>query len=69
MGALMAHRLRDAGNPMVILDTRRAATEPFLAKGAKAAGSASKVAFQVDAIFLSLPTPSVVRAVTLGKAG
>lgn len=69
MGGPMAHRLLDAGNDLVIFDTRPAALEPYLAKGARAATSAAALADEVDTVFLSLPTPAIVRAVALGEGG
>jgi 3-hydroxyisobutyrate dehydrogenase-like beta-hydroxyacid dehydrogenase len=65
----MAHRLLDAGNEMVVVDARAAVVEPFLAKGARVATSAAALADEVDTVFLSLPTPAIVRTVALGEGG
>jgi 3-hydroxyisobutyrate dehydrogenase-like beta-hydroxyacid dehydrogenase len=69
MGALMAQRLLDAGFTLTVYDTSRAAVDKLVAAGAKAAGSPAEVGAAASTVFLSLPTPDVVRAVALGPGG
>jgi 3-hydroxyisobutyrate dehydrogenase-like beta-hydroxyacid dehydrogenase len=69
MGGPMAHRLLDAGHPLVIYDTQREATEPLAARGAELAKSAADVASRADIVLASLPTPDIVKAVALGADG
>jgi 3-hydroxyisobutyrate dehydrogenase-like beta-hydroxyacid dehydrogenase len=69
MGAPMALRLLDAGHPLCIFDTNAAAMQPLLARGARKAASAEDVAATTDVVMMSLPTPPVVQAVTLGERG
>ena len=69
MGAPMAGRLLDAGYALTIFDTREAALAPFVARGAKSAGSPAAVASAVETVLVSLPTPDVVRQVALGRDG
>ena len=69
MGAPMASRLLDAGHPLCIFDTNAEAMQPLLAKGARKAASAEDVASTAGVVMISLPTPPVVQAVTLGERG
>ncbi|MGE0482610.1 MAG: NAD(P)-dependent oxidoreductase [Gammaproteobacteria bacterium] len=69
MGALMSARLLEAGHGVCVYDTAPAAMEAAVARGAVAADSASAVADACDVVFLSLPTPDIVRAVALGPGG
>jgi hypothetical protein len=69
MGAPMAGRLLDAGYALTVFDTREAALAPFVARGAKSAGSPAEVAAKVETVLISLPTPDVVRQVALGRDG
>jgi 3-hydroxyisobutyrate dehydrogenase-like beta-hydroxyacid dehydrogenase len=69
MGAPMAGRLLDAGYALTVFDTREAALAPFVARGAKSAGSPAEVAAKVETVLVSLPTPDVVRQVALGRDG
>lgn len=69
MGQPMAARLQEAGNDLVVFDTREAALAPFIERGAKRAGSAAEVASMTDTVMLSLPTPPIVEAVALGAGG
>jgi 3-hydroxyisobutyrate dehydrogenase-like beta-hydroxyacid dehydrogenase len=65
----MAMRLRDAGYPLCVFDPNPDAVSPFLARGAARAGSPEDVASNAHTLFLCLPTPDVVRSVTLGEQG
>jgi 3-hydroxyisobutyrate dehydrogenase-like beta-hydroxyacid dehydrogenase len=69
MGANMAARLLDAGFSLTVYDTSRKAVEELVARGAQAAASPTEVADTVETVFLSLPTPDVIRAVALGPGG
>lgn len=69
MGGAMASRLIDAGYELSIYDTQPAATAPLVARGATLAGSPAEVASSAETVLLSLPTPDVVKAVTLGENG
>jgi hypothetical protein len=69
MGAPMAGRLLDAGYALTVFDTREAALAPFVARGAKAAGSPAVLASEVETVLVSLPTPGVVKEVALGREG
>jgi 3-hydroxyisobutyrate dehydrogenase len=64
MGSGMAANLQKAG-----LDLRRAAAEPYLAKGAVWADSPRAVAEAAEVVFTSLPGPPEVEAVALGENG
>jgi 3-hydroxyisobutyrate dehydrogenase-like beta-hydroxyacid dehydrogenase len=69
MGAPMASRLLDAGHQLCIFDTNAEAMQPLVTKGARKAASAEEVASTADVVMISLPTPPVVQAVTLGDRG
>jgi len=69
MGAPMAGRLLDAGHTLTVYDLRAEAVTPFVARGARAAGSPAAVASAAETVFVSLPTPDVVRDVALGTNG
>ena len=69
MGAPMAARLLDAGNTLVVCDTRAAALAPLLEHGAQAAATSAEVATRCSTVFACLPTPSVVEEVALGSEG
>jgi 3-hydroxyisobutyrate dehydrogenase-like beta-hydroxyacid dehydrogenase len=69
MGGPMSSRLLDAGFPLVVYDTNAAAVDALTARGAKKASSAEEVASSADIVLMSLPTPQVVQAVSLGERG
>jgi 3-hydroxyisobutyrate dehydrogenase-like beta-hydroxyacid dehydrogenase len=69
MGGPMSARLMDAGHALCVFDTDAAAMNPLVARGAKAAASAAEVASQAEIVLVSLPTPPIVQAVTLGDKG
>lgn len=68
MGQPMAARLQEAGNDLVVYDTRDAVLAPFIDRGAKRAGSAAELASMTDTVMLSLPTPPIVEQVAGGVA-
>lgn len=69
MGASMAANLQKAGYKLVVHDVRREAADNHVKNGAKWAASPTELAKQCDVIFLSLPGPPEVEAVTLGETG
>lgn len=69
MGAHMARRLINAGFSLTVYDASTEAVDELVAYGAQGAASPAEVADHVETIFLSLPTPEVVQAVTLGANG
>jgi len=69
MGKPMAGRLLDRGYSLTVFDARAEALEPFAARGASIAVSARDVADREETVLVSLPTPPVVEAVTLGPDG
>ena len=69
MGGPMASRLLDAGYTLTVFDTSADAVTPLVARGASAAASAEAVASAADAVLMSLPTPPIVQAVSLGDRG
>jgi 3-hydroxyisobutyrate dehydrogenase-like beta-hydroxyacid dehydrogenase len=69
MGGPMALRLLDAGHSLCVFDTNDDVVTPLTARGAEKASSAEDVASKAEVVFLSLPTPPVVQAVSLGEKG
>ena len=69
MGGPMALRLLDAGYSLTVFDTSADALRPLVARGATAASSAEAVASASDVVLMSLPTPPIVQAVSLGERG
>jgi 3-hydroxyisobutyrate dehydrogenase-like beta-hydroxyacid dehydrogenase len=69
MGGPMASRLLDAGYRLCIYDVSEEATKPLVARGAELAASPAEVASVAEIVFMSLPTPDVVREVALGGNG
>jgi 3-hydroxyisobutyrate dehydrogenase-like beta-hydroxyacid dehydrogenase len=69
MGRPIAAALRDAGYPLAVYDTRREAVDELAANGAVPCGSPAEVANAAETVFVSLPTPDVVRAVACGADG
>jgi 3-hydroxyisobutyrate dehydrogenase-like beta-hydroxyacid dehydrogenase len=69
MGGPMANRLLDAGYRLCVYDVSDEATRPLVARGAELAASPAEVASMAETVFISLPTPDVVREVALGGNG
>lgn len=69
MGGPMANRLLDAGYRLCVYDVSDEATRPLVTRGAELAASPAEVASQAEIVFMSLPTPDVVREVALGGNG
>src|SRR5262245_46067702 len=61
MGAPMASRLIGHVGRLLVHDIAPTAVEALVAKGAEAAGSAATLGRKCDLVFLSLPTPPIVR--------
>src|SRR5687768_5921688 len=61
MGAPMASRLVGHVERLLVHDISPAAVEALVAKGAQGARSAAALGGACDIVFLSLPTPSIVR--------
>lgn len=72
MGAFMAANLskylETSNHGLVVHDVRKESAGPFLAKGAEWADSPKALAEQCDVIFLSLPGPKEVEAVSTDPA-
>ncbi|MCC7368616.1 MAG: NAD(P)-dependent oxidoreductase [Chloroflexi bacterium] len=69
MGRHMARHLLEAGHPLTVHDTRRAAAEALEGAGAGWAESPAELAEASDIVFTSLPGPPQVEAVALGERG
>ena len=63
MGGRFINRLIDGGHEVTVFDRRPEITAPIAARGGKVAGDAGGTAAGTDAVFTSLPDPSVVEAV------
>jgi 3-hydroxyisobutyrate dehydrogenase-like beta-hydroxyacid dehydrogenase len=69
MGGPMALRLLDAGFLLTVYDTNADAVSALVNRGAKSAASAEAVASAADIVLMSLPTPPIVHAVSVGEDG
>lgn len=69
MGNPMAARLLEAGHSLIVYDLDTKSIDALVKQGAESAASVSDIAERADIVFLSLPTPDVVKAVTLGAEG
>jgi 3-hydroxyisobutyrate dehydrogenase-like beta-hydroxyacid dehydrogenase len=69
MGQPLAQHLLKAGHELHVFDRSPAAIAALVEAGAKAATSLTDIGAKADAIFLSLPTPDVVKAVAIGPDG
>jgi 3-hydroxyisobutyrate dehydrogenase-like beta-hydroxyacid dehydrogenase len=69
MGGPMASRLLDAGHSLYVFDTNPAVVKPLTDRGAASASSAEDVASKAEVVFISLPTPPIVQAVSVGDKG
>ncbi len=66
MGGPMARRLLERGWRLIVHDTNPAAVKALTRLGARAAKSPREVADQAQTVFVSLPSPQILRAVALG---
>jgi 3-hydroxyisobutyrate dehydrogenase-like beta-hydroxyacid dehydrogenase len=69
MGGPIASHLMAAGYSLTVCDVRPEAVAALTARGARAAASPAEVASGVETLLLSLPDPSIVREVVLGRNG
>jgi 3-hydroxyisobutyrate dehydrogenase-like beta-hydroxyacid dehydrogenase len=73
MGAPMARRLLPPlaarGDTLLVHDLDPAATAALVGLGAVAADSAARLGERCETVFLSLPTPAIVREAVLGDGG
>ena len=68
MGAAMAARLIDAGEPVTVWNRTRAKTEPLAAKGATVAGRITDLG-ECDIVFVMVSVPADVEEVVTGQHG
>jgi 3-hydroxyisobutyrate dehydrogenase-like beta-hydroxyacid dehydrogenase len=69
IGLPMATNIASVGRELVAFDIRPDALAAFCANGATAAKSVADLADRAAVVFISLPTPDVVKTVVLGEAG
>jgi len=69
MGRPMAQRLLDSGRKLVVCDSDARTVAALAQAGAQPAATPAEVGRLAHTVFLSLPTPAVVREVVLGDAG
>jgi len=69
MGGPMTARLLNAGHKVCVFDASAEAMAAVEQLGAQSARSAAEVASVAETVFLSLPDPQIVQAVTLGEGG
>lgn len=69
MGAPMARNLLGAGHRLLVHDLSGEAVRALVEGGAKAAGSTAALGAACPIVFLSLPTPAIVREAVLGEGG
>jgi len=69
MGRPIASRLIAAGYYLTVFDLRPESVAALTERGARAAASPAEVASAVETLLLSLPDPSIVREVALGRDG
>src|SRR5262245_50456228 len=69
MGIHMAGRLLEAGYQLAIYDIDATAMARLEQRGAKRCASPAEVASIAETVFVSLPTPDIVRSVALSETG
>ena len=69
IGSRVTPHLIKAGYKVTVTDLNTAAVDALVAQGAVAGATAADVARDADVVFLSLPTPGIVRAVLAGENG
>ncbi len=69
MGGPIATRLLAKCKRLTVFDSQRAAAEALVSKGAIRVDSAAAVASHAEVVFVSLPSPEIVREVALGPEG
>lgn len=68
MGGAIAGRLASKGVALTVFDAQPQAMRPLESAGARAAASPAAVAAACEVVFISLPTPEIVREVALEAA-
>lgn len=66
MGNPMARRLLDAGYQLIVFDASAEAVGDLAAAGARSASSVESLGKEAEIVFVSVPTPEIVRTVALG---
>ena len=69
MGTPMSTRLLAAGKKVCVYDRDEQAIAGMVKAGAQRSASAAAVASTAETVFLSLPNPTIVESVALGKLG
>ncbi|WEK45385.1 MAG: NAD(P)-dependent oxidoreductase [Candidatus Andeanibacterium colombiense] len=69
MGANMSARLLDHADELIVHDLSAEAVQSLADQGAATAGSAKELGDRCDIVFVSLPTPPIVRGAVLGATG
>lgn len=69
MGANMSARLIEHVDHLLVHDISHPAVQSIVGQGAHAAGSAKALGDRCEIVFLSLPTPAIVREAVLGPEG
>lgn len=69
MGGRMAATLLERGHELSVFDVRPDAVKPLVRRGAAACDSPARVADVASCVFVSLPTPEIVREVVCGEQG
>ena len=69
LGAPMAQNIQRTGFPMVVHDVQEGATRPLLEGGARLAASPGEVAALSEVIISSVPGPTEVEEIALGRDG
>ncbi|MBX3564169.1 MAG: NAD(P)-dependent oxidoreductase [Sphingomonas sp.] len=69
MGSAMAPRLSAAGHRVLGFDRADGAGASLIEAGGRMAGSVEEIGRECGIVFLSLPTPQIMREVVLGAAG
>jgi 3-hydroxyisobutyrate dehydrogenase-like beta-hydroxyacid dehydrogenase len=69
MGIHMAGRLLEAGHQLAIYDVNETAIARLEQRGARRCASPAEVASAAETVFVSLPTPDIVRSVALSETG
>lgn len=69
MGAPMATRLIDAGNPVTVWNRTAEKAEPLVQRGATLGASAADVAAKSDIVFMCLTDTAAVREAVFGETG
>jgi 3-hydroxyisobutyrate dehydrogenase-like beta-hydroxyacid dehydrogenase len=69
MGSAMAPRLAQAGHQVIGFDQSEAAGASLVEAGGRMAKSTAELAADADMVFMSLPTPQIMREVAIGENG